>query len=203
MATPPKGTDRRVQRTHQLLRQAAIETMKKKGFLAMTIQDIADLANVNRGTFYAHYPDKYALLDELIHDQFQALLKKSLPLEPRWNTQTLRLIVKIVLERFEDEYHQCDPVEVVDPLIERATKEALTDLLVTWLKQEKSAGTHFRVPVETIARVVSWTILGAAAHWYQEGIKLSAEQVADDVLLIIMEGVAHLTFEANSNTNIS
>jgi AcrR family transcriptional regulator len=60
MATPPKGMDRRVQRTHQLLRQAAIETMKEKGFVAMTIQDIADRANVNRGTFYAHYPDKYA-----------------------------------------------------------------------------------------------------------------------------------------------
>ncbi|HZR42764.1 MAG TPA: TetR/AcrR family transcriptional regulator [Ktedonobacteraceae bacterium] len=195
MATPPKSMDRRVQRTRQLLRQAAIETMNEKGFLAMTIQDIADRANVNRGTFYAHYPDKYALLDELIHDQFQALLRKNLPPEPRWNRQTLRLLVKIVLEHFEDEYHQCDPAEVVDPLIERATKDALANLLLTWLKQEKSAGTTFRVPVETIARIVSWTILGAAAHWYQEGIKLSAEQVADDVLLIIMEGIAHLALD--------
>src|SRR3984893_2571845 len=106
MATPPKGMDRRVQRTHQLLRQAAIETMNEKGFMAMTIQDIADRANVNRGTFYAHYPDKYALLDELIHDQFQSLLKKSLPAEPRWNKQTLHLLVKVVLEHFEDEYRQ-------------------------------------------------------------------------------------------------
>jgi len=195
VATPPKSMDRRVQRTRQLLRQAAIETMNEKGFLAMTIQDIADRANVNRGTFYAHYPDKYALLDELIHDQFQALLRKNLPPEPRWNRQTLRLLVKIVLEHFEDEYHQCDPAEVVDPLIERATKDALANLLLTWLKQEKSAGTTFRVPVETIARIVSWTILGAAAHWYQEGIKLSAEQVADDVLLIIMEGIAHLALD--------
>jgi AcrR family transcriptional regulator len=187
--------DRRVQRTHQLLRQAAIETMKEKGFLAMTIQDIANRANVNRGTFYAHYPDKYALLDELIHDQFQVLLKKSLPPEPRWNTQTLRLLVKVVLEHFEDEYRQCDPAEVVDPLLERATRDALANLLLTCLKQEQSAGTDFRVPVETIARIVSWTILGAAAHWYQEGIKLSAEQVADDVLLILMEGIAHLALD--------
>lgn len=195
MATPPKSMDRRVQRTHQLLRQAAIETMKKKGFLAMTIQDIADGANVNRGTFYAHYLDKYALLEELIHDQFQALLKKNLPSEARWNKQTLRLLMKVVLEHFEDEYHQCDPKEVVDPLMERATKDALADLLLAWLKQEKSAGTNFRVPVETIARIVSWTILGAAAHWCQEGVKLSAEQVADDVLLIVMEGITHLALD--------
>lgn len=195
MATPPKGMDRRVQRTHQLLRQAAIETMNEKGFMAMTIQDIADRANVNRGTFYAHYPDKYALLDELIHDQFQTLLEKKLPPQPHWNRQTLCLLVKVVLEHFEDEYRQCEPSEVVDPLIERATKDALANLLLTWLKQERSAGATFRIPVETIARVVSWTILGAAVHWYQEGIKLSADQVADDVLLILMEGVAHLVSE--------
>jgi AcrR family transcriptional regulator len=195
MGAPPKSTDRRIQRTHQLLRQAAIETMNEKGFLTMTIRDITDRANVNRGTFYAHYPDKYALLDELIHDQFQSLLEKSLPPEPRWNKQTLHLLVKVVLEHFEDEYRQCDPAEVVDPLIERATKDALANLLLTWLKQEKSAGAAFRVPVETIARVVSWTILGAAVHWYQEGSKLSAGQVADDVLLILMEGVAHLALD--------
>jgi AcrR family transcriptional regulator len=192
MATPPKSKDRRVQRTHQLLRQAAIDTMNEKGFTAMTIQDITDRANVNRGTFYAHYPDKYALLDELICDQFQALLKKNLPPEPCWNKQTLRLLVKVVLEHFEDEYRQCEPSEVIDPLIERATKDALANLLLTWLRQEQRAGAHFRVPIETIARVVSWSILGAAVHWYQEGIKLSAEQVADDILLIIVEGVARL-----------
>jgi hypothetical protein len=33
--------------TKELLRQAAIETMNEKGFTAMTIQDIADRANVN------------------------------------------------------------------------------------------------------------------------------------------------------------
>ncbi|GHO58116.1 TetR/AcrR family transcriptional regulator [Ktedonobacter robiniae] len=192
MATPPKSMERRVQRTHQLLRQAAITIMKEKGFMAMTIQDIADQANVNRGTFYAHYPDKYALLEELIHDQFQALLQHSLPPEPRWNKQTLHLLVKVVLEHFEDEYGQCDPAEVVDPLIERATKDALASLLLTWLQQEKNTGARWRVPIETIARVVSWTILGVAVHWYQEETRLSAEKVADDVLLIIMEGIAHL-----------
>ena len=195
MAPPPKSTDRRVQRTRQLLRQAAIDTMKEKGFMAMTIQDITDRANVNRGTFYAHYLDKYALLEELIHGQFQSLLKKSLPPESCWNKQTLHLLVKVVLEHFEDEYRQCDPAEVVDPLIERATKDTLANLLLTWLKQEQNAGITFRVPVETIARVVSWIILGAAVHWYQEETRLSAEQVADDVLLILMEGIAHLALD--------
>jgi AcrR family transcriptional regulator len=48
MATSPKGTDRRVQKTRNLIRSASIEIMKEKGFTAMTIQDITDRANVNR-----------------------------------------------------------------------------------------------------------------------------------------------------------
>lgn len=192
MATPPKGMDRRVQRTHQLLRQAAIEVMQEKGFLATTIQDIADRANVNRGTFYAHFADKYALLDEIIREQFHGLLASKLPSPLSWNRKTLHLLIQVVLDHFEDEYRQCDPVEIIDPLIERATQEALGETLLSWLKQGQRGETSWPIPVETLARVMSWTILGAAAHWGRETTLRSSEQVADDVLLVIMEGIARL-----------
>ena len=192
MATPPKSMDRRVQKTRQLLRQASIEVMQEKGFLAMTIQNIADRANVNRSTFYAHYVDKYALLDEIIREQFQQMLASKLPPVPTWDRKTLHLLIQIVLEHFEDEYRQCDPAEVIDPLLERATQEVLAGILLTWLKQGRSTETDWRVPMETIARVVSWSILGAAAHWGKEATTMSSEQVANDILLVITEGVMHL-----------
>ena len=59
MATTPKGIDRRVLRTRRSIMQASREIMREKGFDAMTVQDIADRANVNRGTIYLHYMDKY------------------------------------------------------------------------------------------------------------------------------------------------
>jgi AcrR family transcriptional regulator len=170
--------------------------MQEKGFMAMTIQNITDRANVNRGTFYAHFTDKYALLEEIIREQFQHLLASKLPPVPTWDRQTLHLLIQIVLEHFEDEYRQCDPSEIIDPLIERATKETLAEVLLTWLKQAKSEEACWRVPMETIARVVSWAILGAAAHWAQEPSTMSSEQVANDILLVIMEGVASLAPDA-------
>ncbi|NGY75686.1 helix-turn-helix transcriptional regulator [Bacillus megaterium] len=39
----------------------------------MTIQDIADKANVNRGTIYLHYMDKYDLLDKMIEEHMNNL----------------------------------------------------------------------------------------------------------------------------------
>ena len=51
-------TDRRVQRTRELLKKALIELIRERGYDAITIQEIVDRANVGRTTFYLHYGSK-------------------------------------------------------------------------------------------------------------------------------------------------
>ena len=51
-------TDRRVQRTRDLLQMAMTELISERGYDAITIQDIVDRANVGRTTFYLHYGSK-------------------------------------------------------------------------------------------------------------------------------------------------
>lgn len=51
-------TDRRVQRTRALLQKTLIELIRERGYDAVTIQDIADRADVGRTTFYLHYGSK-------------------------------------------------------------------------------------------------------------------------------------------------
>lgn len=67
-----KKTDRRVERTRQLLRDALVLLILEKGYQKITVQDIIDRANVGRSTFYSHYRDKEDLLfsgfDELAYD---------------------------------------------------------------------------------------------------------------------------------------
>jgi len=65
--------DRRILKTQQSLKKAVIELMSEKNFDDITIQDIADRANVNRGTIYLHYQDKYDLLDKLIEAHLNEL----------------------------------------------------------------------------------------------------------------------------------
>jgi len=192
MATPSRRVDRRMQRTRQVLQRAFIEVAHEKRMVATTVQDITERADVNRGTFYLHFADKYALLVAIIHEHFQHLLTSTLSPAPRWDRRSLHLFIQTVLEDFERKYRQLLLLHDVAPLIERATCEELARLLLTWLKQDGSAENRGLVSLETMARLVSWTIFGAAVQWSQEASAVSSEQMAHDVLMVITEGVAHL-----------
>src|SRR5918995_7303911 len=65
----PKGRDRRIERTQQLLRGALRSLIQEKGFEALTVQEIIDRANVGRATFYAHFDNK----DDLLASGFEDL----------------------------------------------------------------------------------------------------------------------------------
>lgn len=62
--------DLRVRRTRKLLQQALIELTIAKGFTAVTVQDLAEQAMVNRATFYRHYLDKYDLLKQYMNEVY-------------------------------------------------------------------------------------------------------------------------------------
>src|SRR5258708_39477482 len=91
MATPERRGDRSMQRTSQMLQQAFIEVAHEKGIVATTIQDITERADVNRGTFYLHFADKYTLLEVIIHEHFQHLLTNTLSPAYQWDRRSLRL----------------------------------------------------------------------------------------------------------------
>jgi AcrR family transcriptional regulator len=65
-----QAADLRVRRTRKLLKQALIELTIAKGFAAVTVQDIADRAMINRATFYRHYLDKYDLLEQYMREVY-------------------------------------------------------------------------------------------------------------------------------------
>lgn len=67
--------DRRIQKSQEAIKKAIIELMSEKDLHHITIQEIADRANVGRRTLYDHYQDKFDLLDKLIHEHINELRK--------------------------------------------------------------------------------------------------------------------------------
>ena len=63
-----RSMDRRSQRTRRMLKKGLEELLQEKPFSQITIHDITDRMDMHRSTFYLHYPNTHALLQELEDD---------------------------------------------------------------------------------------------------------------------------------------
>ena len=60
-----EAVDRRVRRTRKQLRECLVTLLKQKKVQDITVRELTELAGISRGTFYFHYADIYALMDQL------------------------------------------------------------------------------------------------------------------------------------------
>jgi hypothetical protein len=66
-----KGLDRRTRRTREALMRALLALLQEKPLNSVTVTELAQMADVNRATFYTHYQDIFDMFDHLKHDLCQ------------------------------------------------------------------------------------------------------------------------------------
>ncbi len=72
--------DARVRRTRETLRSTLLALLERKPFDAITIREICAVAGAGYATFFRHYPDKQALLNDLAADEISELMSRALPI---------------------------------------------------------------------------------------------------------------------------
>lgn len=65
--------DRRVRRSKAQLRQALIQLLQEKPVEEITVRELTERADVNRGTFYSHYQNIYHMLEQVENELFDEL----------------------------------------------------------------------------------------------------------------------------------
>ena len=75
--------DRRITKTRKAIYSAFLQLLNQKGYETITVQEIIDLADVGRSTFYSHYESKELLLDELCQKLFHHLFERAQHLSPQ------------------------------------------------------------------------------------------------------------------------
>ena len=179
-----KPVDLRVRRTRHLLQQAFMELMAEKDFQAITVQDIADRAMVNRATFYDHFVDKYALLTTSITEMFKKTLHSTVPEAFDYTTGNLKHLILTVCEFMAQIHGHCSPKDQqLLLLIESQITSLVGEVLLTWLRQRRPEALR-DTPIELIAAMASWTIYGAALYWSQQKEHESADEFVRHALPI-------------------
>jgi AcrR family transcriptional regulator len=151
----------RVKHMRGLLEQAFMDLLAEKGFQAISVQDIAERAGVNRATFYAHFGDKYALLNHAIRMNFRQEIEKYMLNASQFSMDNLRLLFISLCEFVDNINAHCKPSESqFESLVELQVNEQLRELLQNWIEQVGS-----KMDPHTAATAASWAIYGLALHW--------------------------------------
>ncbi|WP_300382320.1 TetR/AcrR family transcriptional regulator [Clostridium sp.] len=69
------SSDRRVRKTRDVLRKSLIDLMKGKNISSITVKELCEKADINRGTFYLHYKDVFHMLEEIEKELFEEFEK--------------------------------------------------------------------------------------------------------------------------------
>jgi len=180
---PDEKLDPRVKRTRQLLEQAFMEVVTEKGFQSASVQDIAEKAGVNRATFYAHFPDKYALLDYSIRHGFRQELEKRMLNVCTFSMENLRALIITVCEFIANASSHCNPPSPqFEQVMETQVKLQIQELLEKWIEKKDTD-----VDPKIASTATSWAIYGLAVQWAHDKSKKrpSADQFTNEVLPLI------------------
>lgn len=190
--------DLRIQRTRKSLNQALITMMEKKSFQAITIQELADEAMINRVTFYLHYDDKYELLEKCVKDNLdEIMLKHVSPVrhirEGVMYTEIFRKIVIEILKSVEsnERFFQimiqsnCETL-IKDYFISLVHEKFLPQIgeMFSAVRVENHANVTIQLIVSAILGVITW--------WITSEERDSPEEIANIVVDLVTEGPAYV-----------
>lgn len=71
----PRKTDRRTLYTRMVIKEAYMALLHKKEPARITVTDLCKAAEINRSTFYLHYMDSQAVLEELLDELLEKMLQ--------------------------------------------------------------------------------------------------------------------------------
>jgi len=98
MTIKKNEADPRVVRTRRLLQDAFASLIQEKDFESITVRDIAERATVNRATFYAHFVDKFEMLEARLMESFMTIINRRISGHEVLNEETIQSIFLGVCE---------------------------------------------------------------------------------------------------------
>ena len=168
----PKN-NRRSQMTRRLLRDALVELMQDKSFSDITIKELCERADLNRTTFYLHYPNQEALLkdvEENLHSKTSDFIRSIRETDDKVSNITLLL-----------EYIR-DNSSLFRTLLCRNPNGSFQETFLNYIGRVVGEGKIKKIRSSDRAYVQSYLIygcLGIIVAWINDRFKMSSVSLAE------------------------
>ncbi len=179
--------DRRVKRSQQALQDALIELLSRRALQDITVNAIAEQADVNRSTFYAHYVDKYDLFGACVRGFFASALAERLPATDDVRASHIKELILVTCEFFGQMSHSCTPQDKqLDPLIETEIQGMLYEYLLQGIQTRLGDRFPSDEMAQMQAMLMSWSIIGAGNEYRHHPHKRTPDDIAETVYQLLM-----------------
>lgn len=204
------STDRRIVRTRLVIRDALTELIEQKGFDAVSVKDITTKANINRGTFYLHYRDKFDLLEqsetEIIQGIIQIINKAT-----SGNIADIResgVPMSVVVTIFEYISEHAEFLKaILGPTGDVSFQSQLKTMIWKNLFEENLSKLirkeNLLVPSEYFVSYVASAHLGIIQHWLMSGRKETPLELARILSTLTFKGPFYAAGITGSNSTTS
>ena len=187
--------DRRVRKTRRQLRECLISLLKEKKVQDITVRELTDMADLNRGTFYLHYKDVFDLLEKTeaeLQDEFNQLVLKHDAVDLKQRPAV------IFNEIYSLVYENADLIEILLGengdlnFVNRLKKLIREKCLKDWMEVFRSGNA---AAFDAFFSFIVSGCIGLVQYWLQTGLKETPEQMAKLTEHIITKGIGVLEID--------
>lgn len=184
-------------KTKQLIQKSFMQILENKSFESITVGDITKHAQINRGTFYLHYKDKFDLLDNIEQQLFEDLGNHIDELQTHYS----------VSKTFEKGQEQLaatlfSSIKMHAPMLKiflsdrgRAGfhlrfRDAFSEKVRINLEKNEHFTANIKVPMEYFLSFITSAFLGLVEQWVQNGLDKTPEEMTSlyiDIISFIQE----------------
>lgn len=180
--------DRRVRKTKKQLRLGLTKLMQEKSINEITVRELADEVDINRGTFYIHYKDVYDMVDQIekeIFEEFSEIITEnfSKPIEKK-PFPFLKAIFNFLAENSD----LCTAFLGKNgdmAFVEQLKGVVKTRFMNHWLSSFKHDNPH---KLEYLYSYIVSGFIGLIQNWLANGMQESPEEMATLTELMIVKG---------------
>jgi len=185
---PGSRAQRRVARTTAAIEDAFVQLVLERGYERVAVEDIADRADLARATFYAHYPNKEAVLFSVSNRLTEDLMQRIAQGGP-WNVVRWDAIQTAYQHAAEKPglYRAC--------LSDARTRQAYLSTLSRYAEQNlrdrlQALSRPPRVPIPVMARGFVGAHLAIVEAWLAGELPGDIEELATMATGLLVAGAA-------------
>lgn len=192
-----KKKDLRVIRTQKMIIEAFVKLVEIQGYDAVTVQNIADEAMINRATFYAHFKDKQDLYEQIFDfaiEAFTSVIDSDQLMQG--NRIKLKKIEKLLAGIYINvQKSKVFFLSIMDGSSNELLRKKLSDILYEKyddiFSKLKITENDIEVPIDFIIEYMTSIFIGTLHWWITSDTDMPPEDLAR--LVIKLVGNGHLT----------